>query len=276
MSTVIEFGSRIHGCHDIFSDKDAYLLYGPNDDVSKEKKNLERKGFSVTTSSISRAQHLAARGSLFVRHVFFEGKLVKGSEDQQKYINKIWCPASSYDEEVESNIELLSLLESIPSTIEAVATVNDIIVCSTRNILIRKLANRGVFVFSWSDVISQSIRYNFIDQNDALLIRQARRIKNSYRMGVMPRLSATYLNDLEKLSQRVIDRRRNFLFGSHKRILSSPEHEKEGSYSQLRAIELLCAYYHFNAQMKKYAVIVQDPAYFSANGPNKALQRTSR
>ena len=276
MSTVIEFGSRAHGCHDIFSDKDAYLLYEENDDISQEKNDLERKGYSVTTSSRSRVEYLAARGSLFVRHVFFEGKVLKGSEEEKIAVNKRWCPALSYEEEIEDNVEMLSLLEAIPSTIESIATVNDIVVCSARNVLIRKLANRGVFVFSWSDVISQSIRYKFINKNDALLIRQARRHKNSYRMGFMPKLNVTFLDDLENLTRKVIDKRRGFAFGSHKKILAAPEREKEGSYSQLRAVELLCSHYHFNAQIKKYAALVKDPAYFSALGLNKALQRISR
>jgi hypothetical protein len=45
MTTIIEFGSRRHGSSDFLSDKDVYLLYGPNDDVTQEKSSIERQGY---------------------------------------------------------------------------------------------------------------------------------------------------------------------------------------------------------------------------------------
>lgn len=271
MTTIIEFGSQCHGNSDLFSDKDAYLLYGPNDDVTQEKSNLERQGYSVTTSTRSRAEYLSVSGSLFIRHVFFEGAAINGCEEERMYIKGLWRYASCYDHEIEDNIYMLRILETIPSTIESIATVNDIIICSLRNVLIRKLANAGTFVFSWNEVIAQSLTRNLINEADAIVMRKARIYKNGYRLGVIPKLHDSFVEALEKLTQKVIDKKRKIKFGNHKEVMASPERENEGSYSQLRAIELLCSHYRFHASMKKYTDLVKDPAYFSAVGPSKAL-----
>jgi hypothetical protein len=208
--------------------------------------------------------------------VFFEGATIKGCEEDRTYIKGLWRSASCYDHEIEDNIYMLRVLETIPSTIESIATVNDIIICSLRNVLIRKLANAGVFVFSWNDVIAQSLTHNFINEADAIIMRKARIHKNAYRLGIILKLHDNFVGALEKLTQKVIDKKRKIKFGSHKEVLTSPEREKEGSYSQLRAIELLCSHYRFHVSMKRYNDLIKDPAYFSSVGPNKALQRTSR
>lgn len=275
MSTIIEFGSRRHGCHDYFSDKDVYVLYGPEDNIAKEKNTLERQGYSVTTSTRSRAEYLSASGSLFVRHVFFEGAVIGGSGEDMVNIKNLWCSASCYDREIGENVEMLAILETVPSTRESLATVNDIIICSLRNVLIRKLANKGVFVFSWKDVLAQSEKYNFINETDVNIMYQARRYKNAYRSGlVSKKINSSFLSSLEEINKKVVDKKRKIQTGNHKTILATPEKMAEGSYSQLRAIELLCSHYHFPENMKRYSMLVKDPAYFSAIGPNKALQRS--
>lgn len=273
MTAIIEFGSRRHGCYDSFSDKDAYLLYGPNDNVVQEKDKLERQGYSVTTSTRERAEYLSAKGNLFVRHVFFEGAVIGGCEQDRVNIKNLWRSAPCYDREIEENVEMLGILEAVPSTIESMAAVNDIIICSLRNILIRKLANSGFFVFSWKDIIFESRKRKLISENDATVMYQARMYKNGYRLGLIPKVNERFLELLEEIMQKVIDRKRRIKLGSHKEVLASPEKVKEGSYSQLRAIELLCSHYRFHESMKKYSSLVKDPAYFSAFGSSKALQR---
>ncbi len=276
MTTLIEFGSRRHGCYDIFSDKDIYLLCSSLSNIAHEKDRLINQGYSVTVSTQSRAEYLASKGSLFIRHVFYEGIVIGGSSEKASAIKNRWVSSPSYEKEIEENTELLSVLESIPSTKESLAVVNDIIVCSIRNVLIRKLANIGIFVFSWKDVLSHSNMHNFIANQDVKIIYRARRYKNMYRSGIYPLIETSFLCAIEDLLRRVIDRDRKVKFGSHREILAAPEKLIEGSYSQLRAIELLCSHYQFHKSMKKYSMLAKDPAYFSAVGPNRALQRTSR
>jgi hypothetical protein len=273
MSTLIEFGSHHHGCNDLYSDRDIFILYDKTSNIFDEKKGLKRKGYSVTAFSKDRAKYLSKIGNLFTRHVFFEGKVIQGSKDDLEYFRNIWSPASNYNFEIEDNKDLLSILETSPSTIESRAAINDILVCSLRNVLIRKIANEGLFVFSWTSVLSEGTKMGFINENDSTILRLARRYKNIYRQGLIPKIRKGFINLLEEITQKVIDTKRKIKFGTHKQITSLPEQLNDGTYSQLRAIELLCSHYGFDKNMKKYSELVKDPTYFCNFGSTKALQR---
>lgn len=104
MTTVIEFGSRRHGCHDSFSDKDVYLLCGSSNNMAEKKVKLERLGYSVTTSTRARSEYLSSKGSLFIRHVFFEGSVIEGGDEDRIKIKQLWRSAPCYDSEIEENI----------------------------------------------------------------------------------------------------------------------------------------------------------------------------
>ena len=266
MTTIIEFGSRNSGLFDAYSDKDAYLLYGFGDKVEDEVKSLERLGYSVTVASTDRAEYLSKEGSLFIRHVFFEGKFLSGDVVKVGEIKSLWSYSSNYEDEIQENSDMLRLLEYIPCTKSSISTINDIVVCSIRNVLIRKLAMQGFFSFSWQDVLSDSEKLGMLNKDESDFILRSRKLKNLYRSGVRMKLSSGYLNSLGYLVRKVIDDKRLFRIGRHKDILSLPEKEKDCSYSQLRAIELLCAYYDFDASMEKYSALSKKPSYFISRG----------
>lgn len=276
MSLIIEFGSRKQGCHDLYSDIDLLLVFDDQTQVNNEKMYFERLGYSVTTFSTERARYLSKIGSLFARHVFFEGSLLHGNCGTMKSYQSTWNPAANYDYEIEDNKELLAILENVPVTVESKATINDILVCSIRNVLIRKLANEGIYVFSWSRVLRESEVRGFINRNDVNVLYMARHFKNMYRGGVFPIINGHLIEALEFITQKVIDDKRKIKAGRHKDITSLPDKQIEGSYAQLRSIELLCSHYNFDKSMAKYVIATKDPSYFCSLGPNKALQRTSR
>lgn len=275
MNTFIEFGSHHHGCNDVYSDRDIFILYDDFSNIKNETSELESKGFSVTTCSKERAEYLSSQGSLFSRHVFFEGKITKGSEENVKKIRELWTPSSSYDFEIEDNKLLLSILETAPSTLESKAAINDIIICSLRNVLIRKLANIGIFEFSWKSILSESSKFGFINKNDTKVMLLARRYKNIYREGLVPSIKNSFIDSLEEIVQKVIDNKRKIKYGTHKQITSLPEKLNDGTYSQLRSIELLCSHYNFDESMEKYLELTKNPSYFCNVGPNKLLQSDS-
>lgn len=273
MNLVIEFGSKHHGCTDHYSDRDALLVYDSPDLVRAQRLELVRKGFSVTTLSYSAAHHLAKTGSLFARHVFFEGKPNEGHEAAIHNFKNAWTPSRRYAWEIESNMELLSVLDFTPASWESRATVVDILICSVRNVLIRKIAIRGDYYFSWPDIIGRSLRLGLIRKSDCRLILYARRLKNAYRARFIPKVSIPFLNALEDLCKRVIDPKRKIIRGTHREITSLPERYQEGSYAQLRAIELLCSHYSFDSSMARYTATTKDPNYFCRFGVSHAMAR---
>jgi len=273
MSLVIEFGSRQHGCHDSHSDRDLMLIYDDSYQLSEKKYAFERLGYSVTVCSRKKANYLSKSGGLFIRHVVFEGRMVDGNIKQLKSLRSSWMAASNYDAEIHSNQEMLAVLERVPNNQLAGAVINDILICSIRNVLIRKLANEGVYLFSWKDVIRESVTRGFIKHNEIAALLLARRLKNIYRNGAKPIINDQLIGALESISRNVIDKSRKIRFGKHREIISLPDDQDTGSYAQLRAIELVCSYYSFDKSMNKYIQAIKDPNYFCNLGPNKAINR---
>lgn len=269
MSLLVEFGSTHHGCYDKYSDRDVLLLYSNIETINQEKGLLKDAGYSVTSFSVSKARYLARSGSLFFRHVFFEGKVIDGEKELFECFKSLWSPLTNYDQEIEENIDLLSVLEALPNTTASNIVINDILICSIRNILIRKLANQGIYVFSWKAVFRESLKRQFIKKSCVPDLLRARRYKNMYRRGLLPNISDSFIRNIEEISQEVIDPRRKIRIGSHKEIIMLPEKYNDGSYAQLRAIELLCSYYDFDKSMERYRSITTDPSYFCSVGPNE-------
>lgn len=273
MNLVIEFGSRRHGCYDTFSDKDLMFIYDDANHLDNKRRTFESQGYSVTFCSKDKANYLSQSGSLFIRHVVFEGKPLIGDFNYLQSLRNKWKPAPNYDAEIESNKAMLAVLEKTPSTQEASSVINDILICSIRNVLIRKIANEGIYVFSWKDVIRESVLRGYIKNTEIGALLLSRRLKNIYRNGANPIFQGQLLEILESIARKIIDKRRKIKRGTNREITSLPDTQESGSYAQLRAIELLCSHYCFPKTMNKYIQATKDPSYFCNLGPNKAINR---
>ena len=72
--------------------------------------------------------------------------------DENNFKSKIfnsWVPRDHYNDEIESNLALLEIFKSIPNNKYAQNLINDILIISIRNILIRRIAEYGEYVFGW-------------------------------------------------------------------------------------------------------------------------------
>lgn len=273
MTLIIEFGSKHHGCLDRYSDRDLMLFYDNPSSIRRKKEYYEKKGYSVSICSINSARYQASKGSLFLRHVAFEGSLVQGDSGVLDSITKRWTAASSYDQEIESNIELLSTLGHVPNNMYGNCVVNDILICSIRNVLIRKLANDGCYAFSWRDIMEEALNRGWLGPEDIEPLLLARRFKNAYRNQMLPNISDALIERLESISRSMIDPMRTISRKGRRPRVTTADSYRDGSYSQLRAIELLCAHYQFDSSVHRLRLATSDPSYFAAVGPNKAINR---
>ncbi|MBW2708025.1 MAG: hypothetical protein JRD04_01870, partial [Deltaproteobacteria bacterium] len=131
--------------------------------------------------------------SLFFKHIIDEGLLVEGSKKRYLSILRGWKAAPNYQREIDGNIELFELLSYIPNTSKGLLAATDIVTISIRNILIHKLASLGLYLFSWEQVSSAAVNFNFIDLNEKIILLHARQIKNYYRQGYNIQLSIFFL-----------------------------------------------------------------------------------
>lgn len=272
---VVEFGSRERGDCNISSDKDM-LLVGTNlQELFKEKENRKNSGYSITCMTIDKAKYMVNKGSLFFKHIIDEGRIVNGCKKKYTEIICNWKAANDYQGDIDGNIELFEILSYIPKTSKGVLVAADIATISIRNILIRKLASFGLYVFSWEQIASTAVELNFIDLNDKIILLHARQIKNYYRQGYEIEVSIFFLERLFGILDKILGQKIKYNFGNKKEIIHLHEKYSDGSYKQLRAIEILCAFYGFESSPPKFLSWIRDPNYFCAlNGFSLSINRS--
>ena len=271
----VEFGSRKRGDFNMSSDKDMLLIGSNLQELFKEKEKRKNAGHSVTCMTTNKAKYMVNHGSLFFKHIVDEGSLVEGNKEEYKGIISGWEPSLNYQGEIDGNVDLFEILSYLPKTAQGILAATDIATISIRNILIRKLASLGLYIFSWEQVSSTAVNFNFIDFNEKIILLHARQIKNYYRQGYDIQLSIFFLERLLGILGKILGNKIGFNFANKKEIIKLHEKFTNGSYKQLRAIELLCAYYGFDSSPAQFISWIRDPNYFcTINGPNKSINLT--
>ncbi len=274
---VIKFGSNKRGDFNMSSDKDMLLIGSNLSQLFKEKERKEFEGYSVTCMTRNKAKYMVNQGSLFFKHIIDEGFLVEGSQEKYLNIKRRWKAAPNYQKDIDGNVELLEILSHVPKTSGGLLVATDIVTISIRNILIRKLASLGLYVFSWEEVSNAAVNFNFIDLNEKTILLHARQIKNYYRQGWDIQISIFFLERLLGMLGKILGNKIKFNFGNKQEIIQLHDKCKDGTYKQLRALELLCAYYGFESSPSKFLNWIKDPNYFCAmKGPNQSINQTAR
>lgn len=269
----IKFGSRPRGDSDFLSDKDILLLASGWDQINIAMEEKAAEGFSVSAFLYDKAVFLTKNGNLFFKHICDEGILVSGSSEYFQWLISQWQASNNYYNEIYENLDLLEVICFTPQSNEGVIVAVDILISSVRNILIRRLANQGEYVFSWRKIFITACRRGMIKKEDVLLFIKARQLKNQYRLGKIPQVSLNYFESLLIAATRACGSALRQQFTYRAKLRSLPEQFVDGTYKQLRAIELMCAEYSFHQSTDTLLALVRQPAYFCANGPNMQMKR---
>ncbi|EIF8949692.1 hypothetical protein LF048_003362 [Vibrio cholerae] len=270
---VAEFGSRHNGYASCYSDRDLLIVSSDWSRINFAKNYYSNIGFSVTSFHTSKAKYLAKNGSLFFKHVIDESVLISDSSGIYRELNDSWKPQSNYNREIESNIDLLEMINYMPKSKYTANYVVDMLVISVRNILIRQIAETGRYIFDWETLARVAFEYGYISYSDIALISYSRKVKNRYRMGVYDNVSHHIINGLISILNSVQNESFKLRFLSNKSILSLPERFDNGSYKQLKALEAICCLYSFDPSLMPYMELVKDPNYACATS---ALTNASR
>lgn len=269
----IEFGSSKRGDLDATSDRDVLLIGDNWRDLIEEKELHTKKGHSVTCFTRDRVSYLVSTGNLFFKHIKDEGVLVSGSQEKYNRLMAAWSPATSYVDEIEQNLDILEVLSYTPRSQWGMLVAIDIIISSVRNILIRRLADLGMYIFSWESVMETAADLGQIRNIDIELYLLSRRIKNLYRQGHSPDIREAFFEELSEAAMRVFKIGDFVSFNSRKSIRNLPERFPDGSYKQLRGLEILCAEYDFEPALAKYSQWVKEPSYFCSGSFKNLLHR---
>ena len=243
MKLVIAFGSSIRGDFDVSSDRDILVLSDSGSERESEERLLGKQGYSVSAFTLRGAHYMSERGNLFIKHVFDEGVLLSGSLSLYDGMRSAWRHAPSYDEDIEETVDISEVMMSAPRCCNSIPVLIDITATSLRNILIRKLAEKGIYAFSCKRVISESVRTGLLDERAKRPLEMCRYIKNSYRRGRSINISIRFLEEVEMLVAKIFKRKNLFCFTDLGKIKNAYESLQERSYKQLRSLELLEAGY---------------------------------
>lgn len=258
---IAEFGSKHNGSTSRYSDRDLLIVSNDWNRIKYNKSYYESLGFSVTSFHTSKALYLAKEGSLFFKHIIDQSHVISDHSCILGALYNNWTPKKDYEHEIESNIDLLELINYLPKSKYYANYTVDLVIISIRNILIRMLAKTGKYVFDWENLAKTAFKYGYISYNDMALITHARGIKNRYRSGVYDAISDHVVNGLISILNSIQNKKMKVRFITHKQILSLPDQFNNGSYKQLKALEAICCLYSYSPSMKQYMKLVKDPNY---------------
>jgi hypothetical protein len=263
----IEYGSRHNGIISRYSDRDLLLIHNGCKNSSEERIKFQLLGYDVTVMSEKKAIHLAKSGSLFLKHVITEGKIINGEASIYNNVNSEWRPKKDYQDEIDSNIDILDLLQTLPENKFSLLFVNDLLITSIRNIAIRKFAADGVYVFAWEEIFKQLYSVGRINMNDIKILLFSRKLKNAYRNRMYYSVHFEFIYKLFEIAKKIINFNGKINFCNRKSIvLGLPDKLPERSYKQLRAYEIVCSFYQYNSDVRNLASMVSKPSYFSSGG----------
>ena len=129
--------------------------------------------------------------------------------------------------------------------------------------MIRKLAEFDLFVFSWRELSRLAVKHGFFNVYDQMIFLNARLIKNYYRSGYICQVSSYFLERLLESLNKIVKTSIRIRFAPKRETFHLDEKFKDGSYKQLRAIEILCAYYGFKSAPRDLLKLIKDPNLFA-------------
>ena len=182
---------------------------------------------------------MANAGSLFIQHLKQDGLILEDTTGILNDILSVYEPKPDYSAEIIESLSALQLLERLPSSHELDYWSADVLHVLLRNLGILRLANEGLYEFSFHSIAQQLSNLQLIALEDLEVFEVLRAAKSAYRSGRLPISPAKNIVEdglvvLEKLFGISLER-------SHTLDFIIPDHAQP--YFNRRAMEkILVAY----------------------------------
>ena len=214
------FGSTARGDVDSQSDRD-YLIVDSNTELlTARARELENEGWSVASYTFSKLEALSRKGALFVQHLKDESVIREDRENRLSDILNAFEPKTSYATELRENKFLANLIETRPQGVKGALWAADVLYVSLRNFGVLRLANEGVFKFSFRDIIENLVDLGVLEKDATNQLLHLRFLKSLYRSGE--------LVALERLDQSL-----------EKSLAVLPAHSFPGQSRQSTSLEVI-------------------------------------
>ena len=175
------FGSASRGDSDALSDRDILIVDNDVYTLNQRQEALEASGWSVASYTFSKLDVLVKKGSLFIQHLKDEAKILRDVDGRLCSTLKAFQAKTSYRSEIEENARLAYLTAVWPNSRAGALWAADVLYVTTRNFGILQLAERGRYVFSYSEVLEALVKYGVIDEYALPDLLKLRLAKSFYR-----------------------------------------------------------------------------------------------
>lgn len=268
MISIVKFGSCVRGESDIASDKDVMLIYNNHKvfDVVQCRNKLETQGFSVRTMPLNMAIYNSKRGDLFIKHVINEGKIYSGDRGVISLVSSFWEPKNSYRDEILDSTNLLEILGKTYRNIHGALAANDLLIVVIRNIIIRRLAEYGCYLYSWKRLGIAALSYGIINYDITGTILRSRMIKNLYRAQKFVLVDEGFLIDLCSIVRDITRKNVVIRYSNRGNISKNDFLYSRDNYIKLRALEMLRASYDSDSrspELNQILFFLKNYSYFS-------------
>ena len=181
IDSVALFGSMIRGDTDRFSDLDTLLVSSDWHSLKAAKVFLQKYGFSCSCYSWEKLNFMTERKFLFIQHLKQESYIIKDIGCKLFNLLASYEAAPNYDKEIALAKKLVSITECFPDNPIGIGWALDILSVSFRNLAILSLANNGIYIFSYHNLIEALFKKGYIQNSSQIDLTNLRKFKASYR-----------------------------------------------------------------------------------------------
>lgn len=264
--SILIFGSSVRRDFDKYSDKDLLIAADSYERINELQSYYSRNDWSISTYTYDKLEYLAENGSLFIKHLAQEGKFLK---DDNGRLNDVICgfqEKNNYRADLNNCINYFQILNQYPDTVLGFAWFCDCFYVGLRNYLIYKYAEKGLFEFSYVELLSLLEQDDLINNEQKCLLTEIRVVKRNYREEIC--------NDFldNKFICQLIEIGKQLNLMNSSKILIPSEYQEAtrsliwnngfGAYQKLRLVEgIYTSQSNIIPELKK---IISNPQFYSA------------
>jgi hypothetical protein len=189
--SVAIFGSSLRDDFDKYSDKDLLIVADNYDLLKQLEEKYSSENWSISFYTYSKLEYLSKNGSLFLKHLKEEAKILHDDNNAIKNILSDYSIKSSYNLEVKEASDFFEIIQYIPHTNSGLAWFCDTLYVGLRNYLIFSNSEENVFEFSFNKLLIKLKNENRISQNQLNILKELRVIKRNYREDIIDEFPST-------------------------------------------------------------------------------------
>ncbi len=138
--SVAIFGSSLRADFDKYSDRDLLIVANDYKTLKKLKKIYSKDSWSISFYTYSKLEYLSKNGSLFIKHLQKESKIIIDKKDRLIKILNQFNPKSNYKKDIQDCENYFDIIRTVPNTNLGYAWFCDSLYVGLRNYLVFKNA----------------------------------------------------------------------------------------------------------------------------------------